>query len=110
MHVLASTPSPRVKFAPQTPFIRAQFSYFPSDDGIDENLLILLHRLVGIDGRAARTSPLRTLGDHSSSRKRHSSRTQASPSCTKKRSSGIPPSISSATSSNGQTPLLHSTF
>ncbi|OAX36903.1 alpha/beta-hydrolase [Rhizopogon vinicolor AM-OR11-026] len=45
MHVLASIPSPRVKPAPQTSSIRTQFSYFPSDDGTDENLLILLHGL-----------------------------------------------------------------
>lgn len=45
MHLLASTPSPRVKPAPQASSIRTQFSYFPSDDGTDENLLILLHGL-----------------------------------------------------------------
>lgn len=47
IHVLAeaSVPSPRVKPAPQTSAIRTQFSYSPSDDGTDENLLILLHGL-----------------------------------------------------------------
>lgn len=47
IHVLAeaSVPSPRVKPAPQTSVIHTQFSYSPSDDGTDENLLILLHGL-----------------------------------------------------------------
>ncbi|ESK92239.1 phospholipase carboxylesterase [Moniliophthora roreri MCA 2997] len=42
----SSSPSlPRVKFAPQSKQIPTPFSYFPSDDGTDENLIILLHGL-----------------------------------------------------------------
>ncbi|KZV62134.1 hypothetical protein PENSPDRAFT_692769 [Peniophora sp. CONT] len=37
--------SPRVKPAPKSSVIRTPFSYSPSDDGTDENLLILLHGL-----------------------------------------------------------------
>ncbi|GLB44176.1 putative phospholipase Carboxylesterase [Lyophyllum shimeji] len=37
--------SRRVKNAPTAPHIPVPFSYFPSDDGTDENLLILLHGL-----------------------------------------------------------------
>lgn len=37
--------SPKVKKAPKTASIPTPFSYFPSDDGTDENLLILLHGL-----------------------------------------------------------------
>ncbi|KAG2064575.1 hypothetical protein BDR04DRAFT_1109915 [Suillus decipiens] len=56
IHVLAETsvPSPRVKPAPQTSSIHTQFSYFPSDDGTDENLLILLHGLGDTDVPFAR--------------------------------------------------------
>lgn len=47
IHVLAeaSVTSLRVKPAPQASAIPTQFSYSPSDDGTDENLLILLHGL-----------------------------------------------------------------
>ena len=38
-------PPPRIKPPPQSSAISAPFSYSPSDDGIDENLLILLHGL-----------------------------------------------------------------
>ncbi|KAG0704137.1 hypothetical protein DFH29DRAFT_393054 [Suillus ampliporus] len=41
----ASALSSRVKPAPQTSSIRTKFFYSPSDDGTDENLLILLHGL-----------------------------------------------------------------
>ncbi|KAG1737499.1 uncharacterized protein EDB91DRAFT_1140192 [Suillus paluster] len=46
-HLLAaaSAPSPRIKPPPQTFSIHTIFSYSPSDDGTDENLLILLHGL-----------------------------------------------------------------
>lgn len=37
--------SPKVKKAPQSSSIPTPFTYFPSDDGTDENLLILLHGL-----------------------------------------------------------------
>lgn len=37
--------SPRVKKPPQTANIPVPFFYAPSDDGTDENLLILLHGL-----------------------------------------------------------------
>ncbi|PPQ90309.1 hypothetical protein CVT25_007894 [Psilocybe cyanescens] len=37
--------SPRVKPTPKTSKIQGSFSYTPSDDGTDENLLILLHGL-----------------------------------------------------------------
>jgi hypothetical protein len=36
---------PRIKPPPQSTAISAPFSYIPSDDGTDENLLILLHGL-----------------------------------------------------------------
>lgn len=36
---------PRVKRPPQSTAIPAPFDYSPSDDGTDENLLILLHGL-----------------------------------------------------------------
>ena len=36
---------PRIKPPPQSSAIPAPFSYSPSDDGTDENLLILLHGL-----------------------------------------------------------------
>jgi hypothetical protein len=36
---------PRIKPPPQLAAISAPFSYTPSDDGTDENLLILLHGL-----------------------------------------------------------------
>jgi hypothetical protein len=36
---------PRIKPPPQSTAISAPFSYTPSDDGTDENLLILLHGL-----------------------------------------------------------------
>ena len=36
---------PRVKPPPQSTAISAPFDYSPSDDGTDENLLILLHGL-----------------------------------------------------------------
>jgi hypothetical protein len=39
------SPSPRIKPPPQTASISAPFSYTPSDDGTDENLLVLLHGL-----------------------------------------------------------------
>ena len=38
-------PPPRIKPPPQSSAISAPFSYSPSDDGTDENLLILLHGL-----------------------------------------------------------------
>jgi len=38
-------PTPRVKPAPTRSAIPVPFSYSPSDDGTDENLLILLHGL-----------------------------------------------------------------
>ncbi|KAF8166380.1 hypothetical protein BJ912DRAFT_863162 [Pholiota molesta] len=41
----AASSSPRVKPAPQTSEIPGKFFYSPSDDGTDENLLILLHGL-----------------------------------------------------------------
>lgn len=37
--------TPRTKVAPKTSSIRVPFTYSPSDDGTDENLLILLHGL-----------------------------------------------------------------
>ena len=36
---------PRIKPPPQSAAISAPFNYSPSDDGTDENLLILLHGL-----------------------------------------------------------------
>ena len=39
------TDSPKVKNAPKTNSLPTPFAYFPSDDGTDENLLILLHGL-----------------------------------------------------------------
>ncbi len=36
---------PKVKPPPQPTSISVPFHYFPSDDGTDENLLILLHGL-----------------------------------------------------------------
>ncbi|KAJ7628470.1 hypothetical protein FB45DRAFT_918361 [Roridomyces roridus] len=41
----ASNPTPRVKPPPSTQKIPVPFFYAPSDDGTDENLLILLHGL-----------------------------------------------------------------
>ena len=38
-------PRPRVKIPPQATCVPVPFSYTPSDDGTDENLLILLHGL-----------------------------------------------------------------
>lgn len=43
----SSNPSPRVKPAPTEKGIGVPFVYNPSDDGTDENLLILLHGLGG---------------------------------------------------------------
>ena len=40
-----SPPLPRIKPTPQSTSISAPFSYSPSDDGTDENILILLHGL-----------------------------------------------------------------
>lgn len=40
-----SNPQPRVKISPQQSSVPVPFSYTPSDDGTDENLLILLHGL-----------------------------------------------------------------
>ncbi|KAF8064076.1 hypothetical protein FPV67DRAFT_201101 [Lyophyllum atratum] len=47
IHIQESTPdtSSRVKIAPKKSSIPVPFSYVPSDDGTDENLLILLHGL-----------------------------------------------------------------
>ncbi|KAF9265837.1 alpha/beta-hydrolase [Marasmius fiardii PR-910] len=45
IHLREATSEPRVKPAPKTNQIPTAFSYFPSDDGTDENLLILLHGL-----------------------------------------------------------------
>ncbi|KAK7037498.1 hypothetical protein VNI00_010990 [Paramarasmius palmivorus] len=47
VHLRDSTSSslPKVKPAPQSKKISTPFSYYPSDDGTDENLLILLHGL-----------------------------------------------------------------
>ncbi|THU87365.1 hypothetical protein K435DRAFT_867374 [Dendrothele bispora CBS 962.96] len=39
------SPSPKVKSPPKPTSIPTPFSYYPSDDGTDENLLILLHGL-----------------------------------------------------------------
>jgi hypothetical protein len=36
---------PKVKPQPKSSAIHTPFSYFPSDDGTDENLLVLLHGL-----------------------------------------------------------------
>jgi hypothetical protein len=41
----AARSTSRVKPAPQSTAIPAPFTYSPSDDGTDENLLILLHGL-----------------------------------------------------------------
>ncbi|THH28518.1 hypothetical protein EUX98_g5673 [Antrodiella citrinella] len=41
----AAAPSPRVKLPPQANVVNVPFDYTPSDDGTDENLLILLHGL-----------------------------------------------------------------
>ncbi|KAK7461087.1 hypothetical protein VKT23_009016 [Stygiomarasmius scandens] len=41
----SSQSSPKVKIAPNSSAIPTPFAYFPSDDGTDENLLILLHGL-----------------------------------------------------------------
>ena len=38
-------PSPRTKEPPLTTSVPIPFSYIPSEDGTDENLLILLHGL-----------------------------------------------------------------
>lgn len=40
-----TTPRPRKKPAPKASAIPVPFAYAPSDDGTDENLLILLHGL-----------------------------------------------------------------
>lgn len=40
---------PKVKPPPKTAKIPSQFSYDPSDDGTDENLLIFLHGLGRLD-------------------------------------------------------------
>jgi len=40
-----SSALPRVKSPPKSSKIPGQFFYAPSDDGTDENLLILLHGL-----------------------------------------------------------------
>ncbi|KAG9313805.1 hypothetical protein JVU11DRAFT_6166 [Chiua virens] len=45
VHLQTSLPSPRTKPAPNSSKIPLVFSYTPSDDGTDENLLILLHGL-----------------------------------------------------------------
>ncbi|KAF8208213.1 hypothetical protein K438DRAFT_1574755 [Mycena galopus ATCC 62051] len=45
---VVENPSPRVKKPPQTAKIPVPFFYAPSDDGTDENLLILLHGLGNI--------------------------------------------------------------
>ncbi|KAF5376085.1 hypothetical protein D9615_007731 [Tricholomella constricta] len=47
IHIQQAAPdaSPRVKTAPTKASIPTPFSYIPSDDGTDENLLILLHGL-----------------------------------------------------------------
>ena len=37
--------SPRIKPAPKPSAIPTRFEYSPSDDGTDENLLVLLHGL-----------------------------------------------------------------
>jgi hypothetical protein len=42
--------SPRVKEPPTSSAISAPFSYLASDDGTDENLLILLHGLGEVTG------------------------------------------------------------
>ena len=42
---VATPPNSRIKPAPQSAAISAPFSYSPSDDGTDENLLVLLHGL-----------------------------------------------------------------
>ncbi|THU87358.1 hypothetical protein K435DRAFT_867368 [Dendrothele bispora CBS 962.96] len=39
------SPSPKVKSPPKSTSVPTPFSYYPSDDGTDENLLILLHGL-----------------------------------------------------------------
>ena len=41
----ADAARPRVKPPPQSTAISAPFDYSPSDDGTDENLLVLLHGL-----------------------------------------------------------------
>ena len=45
LRVKESTAAPRVKLAPTDKGIGVPFVYTPSDDGTDENLLILLHGL-----------------------------------------------------------------
>ena len=48
LHLHASssvTSSPRIKPAPKSSNVPLVFSYTPSDDGTDENLLVLLHGL-----------------------------------------------------------------
>ena len=42
---VSSNPVPRVKPLPKDSSIPLPFFYAPSDDGVDENLLILLHGL-----------------------------------------------------------------
>ncbi|PPQ65971.1 hypothetical protein CVT24_011188 [Panaeolus cyanescens] len=43
--VSTTSPTPRVKPAPKKNKIPGEFTYIPSDDGTDENLLIMLHGL-----------------------------------------------------------------
>lgn len=49
IHLRESTPSvnpiPKVKPAPKKNKIPSDFVYVPSDDGTDENLLVMLHGL-----------------------------------------------------------------
>ncbi|TFK75647.1 hypothetical protein BDN72DRAFT_831971 [Pluteus cervinus] len=45
VHIRKATPTPRSKPAPKTTKIAVPFTYSPSDDGTDENLLIILHGL-----------------------------------------------------------------
>ncbi|KAG7086473.1 hypothetical protein E1B28_002424 [Marasmius oreades] len=45
LHLHETTSVPRVKSAPKENQIPTAFLYYPSDDGTDENLLILLHGL-----------------------------------------------------------------
>lgn len=41
----ATSSSPKVKTKPKASAIKVPFDYHASDDGVDENLLILLHGL-----------------------------------------------------------------
>lgn len=43
----SSVPNPRRKPAPKATCVSVPFVYTPSDDGTDENLLVLLHGLGG---------------------------------------------------------------